>query len=54
MSRWLAGAVWAMLTRKTTINQGGGTGPIVTPGDAISCPTLDRVLLMAKAEWAGR
>jgi hypothetical protein len=64
-SRWLAGALWALLT--TTVIVPAGTDPttVKVPAakppnsttdvfvpDLINCPSLQRVLLLAKAEWA--
>jgi hypothetical protein len=49
-SRWLAGVMWALLTSTSTVavpQPGGGTQAF-TP---IDCPTLHKVLRMAKAEW---
>jgi len=54
-SRWLAGAIWALLTKTgaaatpPSIFSGGTTIP---DSDLIDCPTLKNVLKMAKAEWA--
>ena len=64
-SRWLAGAIWALLTKPPAAPTANDPDPIVTaatPPDAvygsevhnsdlINCPTFRRVLTMAKAEW---
>jgi membrane-associated phospholipid phosphatase len=62
-SRWLAGAIWALLTKPpaqaTVMNPdpdvADATPPLaahnVKNSDLIDCPTLRRVLNMAKAEW---
>jgi hypothetical protein len=50
-SRWLAGAIWAMLTGRKTTNQTAGAGPVVAAADAVDCPSLQLVLRRAKSEW---
>jgi hypothetical protein len=62
-SRWLAGAIWALLTKGPAAPTSLEPNPIVngaTPpntgytvrnSDLIDCPTLRRVLNQAKAEW---
>jgi hypothetical protein len=65
-SRFLAGAIWALLT--TTVSVPSGTNPAtvpvvsatppgaaqnVTAADLIACPSLQRILRLARAEWAG-
>jgi hypothetical protein len=53
-SRWLAGAVWALLTMDST-QLAAATPPgavnQVAADDLISCPTLRKVLRAAAAEW---
>jgi hypothetical protein len=52
-SRWLAGALWALLTKSANPAQAkppAGTLPVAA--DFIDCPTLQQVLRMTKAEWA--
>jgi hypothetical protein len=54
-SRWLAGALWKLLTIDASSPLADATPPDVaeiTADDLISCPTLRRVLAMSKAEWA--
>jgi len=53
-SRWLAGAIWALLTKsnKPLADSKPPAGTAVTAADFISCPSLDRVLRMARAEWS--
>lgn len=64
-SRWLAGAIWALLTMGPAAATAAAPDPAVpgaTPPDAgaaftvknsdlITCPTLRRVLNLARAEW---
>jgi hypothetical protein len=63
-SRWLAGAVWKLMTRVATAAEISansdlpdatppGLGPAnqVKPGNLIDCPTFRHVLNMARAEW---
>jgi hypothetical protein len=57
-SRWLAGAIWALLTTDKA-NPAGAAPPgraaalgAFLLAELIECPSLDRVLRMAKAEWA--
>ena len=52
-SRWLAGAIWALLTKSGSIADAKPpAGSAVTLADFINCPSLDRVIRMAKTEWA--
>jgi membrane-associated phospholipid phosphatase len=56
-SRWLAGATWKLLTaRPIALELQAAKPPAannpVAAGDLIDCPTLRRVLRLAKAEWA--
>jgi hypothetical protein len=51
-SRWLAGAIWALLTMATGAAATPPGAPPVSDKALIDCPTLKRVLTMAKAEWA--
>ena len=53
-SRFLAGAIWALLmtpaANAATATPPGAANQVVA-ADLITCPTLQRVLRMAKAEW---
>jgi membrane-associated phospholipid phosphatase len=52
-SRWIAGTIWALLTKTPTLAQPPFVGVVtLTANDMIDCPTLKHVLTMAKAEWA--
>jgi hypothetical protein len=54
-SRWLAGAIWKLVvtTKVTATSDATPPGaPPVTDSNLIVCPTLRRVLHLAKAEWA--
>jgi len=63
-SRWIAGAIWKLMTRVATALEiqndaelpdasppGLGPGNRVKPGDLIECPTFRLVLNQAAAEW---
>jgi hypothetical protein len=61
-SQWLAGALWALLTTPAPAGANPTTQvPAATPPgaanpvlvrDLIDCPSLQRILRLAKAEWA--
>jgi hypothetical protein len=51
-SRWLAGAIWALLTKTTLADATPPGATTITAIQLIDCPTLKHVLKMAKAEWA--
>jgi hypothetical protein len=54
-SRFLAGAIWALLTksaRPVAEATPPGAAAQVTAADFIHCPTFQQVLRMARAEWA--
>jgi len=51
-SRWLAGAIWGLLTKSGAAATPPGLTVNVPDSDLIDCPTLKLVLKMAKAEWA--
>jgi membrane-associated phospholipid phosphatase len=54
-SRWMAGAVWALLTKDSghlPDAKPPGAANSVTAADLIDCPSLRQVLRLAKAEWA--
>jgi hypothetical protein len=51
-SRWLAGAIWALLTKTKLADATPPGATAVTALQLIDCPTLKLVLKMAKAEWA--
>jgi len=51
-SRWMAGAIWALLTKNNPADATPPGAPPLGANDLIVCPTLNQVLRMAKAEWA--
>jgi hypothetical protein len=64
-SRWLAGAIWKLMTRVATPAEVQGNADLpdatpppeqaaghrVKPADLIECPTFRLVLNLARAEW---
>jgi len=50
-SRWIAGAIWALLTMTPGTLATPPNATTVIANDMIDCPTLKRVLTMARAEW---
>src|SRR5262249_30092396 len=50
-SQWLAGAIWQILMATAPVLLPHNTGAPNSPSDPVDCPTLQRVLRLAKAEW---
>ncbi|HEU5153186.1 MAG TPA: hypothetical protein VFU03_00495, partial [Gemmatimonadales bacterium] len=50
-SQWLAGAIWQILMATSPVLLPHNTGAPNSASDPVDCPTLQRVLRLAQAEW---